>query len=86
MSTRPGSSSSEMSESPGGEPDHSRSFGFQGENIYKKKRVRTNNCHVERRFISDCHKYHKDTSYAATKSFRRIRVKFTFDFLHETAA
>ena len=68
MSSRPGSSSSEMSESPGGEPDHSRSFGFQGENIYKKKRVRTNNCHVERRFISDCHKYHKDTSYAATKS------------------
>lgn len=68
MSTRPGSSSSEMSESPGGDPDQSRSFGFQGENIYKKKRVRTNNCHVERRFISDCHKYHKDTSYTATKS------------------
>ena len=67
MSSRPGitSSSSDMthmSESPGGESGSDRPYGFQGENIYKKKRVRTNNCHVERRFISDCHKYHKDTS------------------------
>jgi len=61
MSTRPGGSSSENEDNPSGEKTDNPSFGFQGENIYKKKRDRTNNCHSERRFISDCHKYHKDT-------------------------
>ena len=66
MSTRPGSSDGIPGPSSVSESDH-RSFGFQEDNIYKKKRDRTNNCHIERRFISDCHKYHKDTSYPATK-------------------
>ena len=53
---------------PTGEQPINQMDEFLEENIYKKKRDRTNNCHVERRFISDCHKYHKDTSYLATKS------------------
>ena len=78
MSTRPGTSDGVTGPSSvsGSESDH-RSFGFQEENIYKKKRDRTNNCHVERRFISDCHKYHKDTSEPATKSQTPIGTNLT---------